>query len=160
MAQGTPTARPGRVRPCREALGRGPRAETIPLKKISRRSMAVDRMLYPEAAADGGYWRPETRADCAQVPRPCPFVGCAHNLFLDVNEETGSIKFNYPRTDPDGVPGESCALDVAEQGACTLEGVAAHMNLTRERARQIEEDVLASLYGDRAARRAREEAQA
>jgi hypothetical protein len=130
---------------------------TVPLKKISRRDMAVDRVLYPEAVA-GGYWRPATRADCANVPRPCPFVGCAHNLFVDVNEETGAIKFNAPGLEPDEVPGDSCALDVAERGSLTLEGVAAAMNLTRERARQIEEEVLAKLQADRGAQRTHEEA--
>jgi DNA-directed RNA polymerase sigma subunit (sigma70/sigma32) len=34
---------------------------------------------------------------------------------------------------------ESCALDVAERGAMTLVEVGAALNITRERARQIED---------------------
>ncbi|HZJ54956.1 MAG TPA: DNA-binding protein, partial [Myxococcaceae bacterium] len=40
--------------------------------------------------------RPRTRADCINGPRPCLFVSCKHNLYLDVNPETGSIKLNFP----------------------------------------------------------------
>ena len=40
--------------------------------------------------------RPKTRADCVNSPRPCLFVSCKHNLYLDVNPETGSIKLNFP----------------------------------------------------------------
>src|SRR5687768_1099494 len=40
--------------------------------------------------------RPRTRAECVSGPRPCLFVSCKHNLYLDVNPETGSIKLNFP----------------------------------------------------------------
>ncbi|MBI3181389.1 MAG: DNA-binding protein [Myxococcales bacterium] len=81
--------------------------------------------------------RPKTRADCVNGPRPCLFVSCKHNLYLDVNPETGSIKLNFP----DKEIGElqyTCALDVAEKGGITLEEVGEIMNLTRERIRQVE----------------------
>jgi Sigma-70, region 4 len=39
-------------------------------------------------------WRPQTRADCARVARPCPFVGCRHNLLVDPLED-GSVTLNY-----------------------------------------------------------------
>ena len=38
--------------------------------------------------------RPKTRADCVDGPRPCPYISCAHHLYLDVNNESGAIKFN------------------------------------------------------------------
>jgi hypothetical protein len=38
--------------------------------------------------------RPTTRAECINGPRPCPYVGCAFHLFLNVNSETGEITLN------------------------------------------------------------------
>lgn len=111
--------------------------------------MALERDLYPESAVEGGYARPQTRADCEEVPRPCPFVGCIYNLYLDVNEETGSIKYNVPGVEVQDWEEESCALDVAEKGTHTLEEVGARMNLTRERIRQIEDAVLTMLKRDK-----------
>ena len=53
--------------------------------------------------------RPRTRAECADVPRPCPFVTCRHHLYVDVSE-------NGLRTHSVDVADmqESCSLDVAE----------------------------------------------
>ncbi len=81
--------------------------------------------------------RPKTRADCVNGPRPCMFVSCKHNLYLDVNPETGSIKLNFPDKEISELP-YTCALDVAEKGGITLEEVGEIMNLTRERIRQVE----------------------
>jgi hypothetical protein len=80
---------------------------------------------------------PKTRGDCAEGPRPCPFVSCKHNLFLDVNPETGSIKLNFPDLEP-GDMKHSCSLDEADQHGLTLEEVGDRLALTRERTRQIE----------------------
>jgi hypothetical protein len=81
--------------------------------------------------------RPKTRADCMNGPRPCLFVSCKHNLYLDVNPETGSIKLNFPDKEIWELE-YTCALDVAEKGGITLEEVGEIMNLTRERIRQVE----------------------
>lgn len=81
--------------------------------------------------------RPRRRADCADIPRPCPFLSCRHHLYLDVNPRTGSVKFNFPGKEPWELE-ETCALDVAEKGGVTLERVGELSNLTRERVRQIE----------------------
>ena len=81
--------------------------------------------------------RPKVRADCVNGPRPCLFVSCKHNLYLDVNPETGSIKMNFPDKEISELP-YTCALDVAEKGGITLEEVGEIMNLTRERIRQVE----------------------
>jgi len=81
--------------------------------------------------------RPRTRADCVNGQRPCLFVSCKHNLYLDVNPETGSIKLNFPDKEIWELE-HTCALDVAEKGGITLEEVGEIMNLTRERIRQVE----------------------
>lgn len=81
--------------------------------------------------------RPKTRADCISSQRPCLFVSCKHNLYLDVNPDTGSIKLNFPDKEIWELP-YTCALDVAEKGGITLEEVGEIMNLTRERIRQVE----------------------
>ena len=88
--------------------------------------------------------RPKTRAECVNGPRPCLFVSCKHNLYLDVNPETGSIKLNFPDKEIWELE-HTCALDVAEKGGITLEEVGAIMNLTRERIRQVETRGLAKL---------------
>lgn len=81
--------------------------------------------------------RPRTRGDCRDAPRPCPFVGCKHHLYLDVNPETGTIKLNFPDLEPWELA-ETCSLDVADRGGAVLEDVGGIMNLTRERIRQVE----------------------
>ena len=88
--------------------------------------------------------RPRTLAECVNGPRPCLFVSCKHNLYLDVNPETGSIKLNFPDKEIWELE-HTCALDVAEKGGITLEEVGAIMNLTRERIRQVETRGLAKL---------------
>lgn len=79
---------------------------------------------------------PRTRADCVDGPRPCPFVGCRHNLYLDVTPN-GSLKLNWPDLEPWELQ-ESCALDVADKGPQHLETIGRLLQLTRERVRQLE----------------------
>ncbi len=92
------------------------------------------------------YERPRSRADCESIPRPCPFVGCKHNLYLDYTKETGNIRLNFPDREPDQMPADgSCSLDVAEQGGVTLNAAGEFVNLTRERIRQVENAALRKL---------------
>lgn len=116
------------------------RARTISVKRMTKRELEVGRLLYPET----DYWKPKTRSQCIDGPRPCPYVSCKHHLFLDVSAKTGAIKMNFPDLDLWEM-GESCALDVADRGGTTLEDVGAIMNLTRERIRQVEVRALAKL---------------
>lgn len=81
--------------------------------------------------------RPKSRGDCADGPRPCPWVSCKFHLYLDVNPETGSIKLNFPDLEVWEMA-DTCALDVADRGGITLEEVGEILNLTRERIRQVE----------------------
>lgn len=78
------------------------------------------------------------------MERPCPYVSCRYHLGVDVDPRTGSIKFNRPDLEPWEMS-ETCALDVADRGGCSLEEGGQLYNLTRERIRQIEATGLAHL---------------
>ena len=113
-----------------------PRSQTIAMKRVSRAERAAFAEAFPIAdVADVP--RPTTRAECRQHTGPCPWVACKHHLYLDINPLTGSIKLNFPDLEPWELQ-HTCALDVAEQGARTLEQVGEITNLTRERVRQVE----------------------
>ena len=118
---------------------------------------------------------PRRRADCQNVPRPCPWVRCRHHLLLEVTEG-GGIALTAKQGSPgrsstwplhplhpqpqvaerwcnravmrlEGM-GETCALDVAERGPQTLHEIATILGVTRERVRQIETAALAKLRAD------------
>ena len=116
------------------------RARTISIRRLSKTELNRGRMLYPE----GDYWKPVTRADCADMERPCPYVSCKYHLYIDVHPVRGAIKLNFPDLDVWEMS-ETCALDVADRGGITLEEVGEIMNLTRERVRQVETAGLAKL---------------
>ncbi len=112
-------------------------------RKRSVRSRSVAASLLVVTDADSHFevnldtLRPTQRGQCADVPRPCPFVSCRYHLYLDVSPRTGSIKFNFPDLEVEEMR-NSCALDLAEQGALTAEQLGETMNVTRERVRQLE----------------------
>ena len=111
-----------------------PRSKTIALKRLTRAELlrgAVENPPVEDAE------RPHTREDCRDAPRPCPWVACKHHLYLDINPRTGSIKINFPDLEPWELA-HTCALDVADNGALTLEEIGLITNLTRERVRQVE----------------------
>jgi hypothetical protein len=109
------------------------RSKTIAGKRLTREERRLAQLIvYP-----GDVDRPATRAECQSVQRPCPFVSCAHHLYLDVNPASGAIKLNFPHLEVWEMK-ETCALDVADRGGITLEEVGEILNLTRERIRQVE----------------------
>lgn len=118
------------------------RARTISIRRLSKSELARGRALYPEEE----YWRPMSRAECADMERPCPFVSCKYHLYIDVHPVRGSIKINFPDVDVWEMT-ETCALDISDRGGITLEEVGVIMNLTRERVRQLETQGLARLQG-------------
>jgi hypothetical protein len=129
--------------------GRPPKHQTRP-KIINPRAIAKavesDRVTLPVLPTDEEMDRPKTRRDCEGGARPCPFVGCEHNLYLHVNERTGAIRLSFPDREPEDMPwATSCSLDVADLGDNTLEYVGGILNLTRERVRQDEVNILRKL---------------
>lgn len=127
----------GTAHPSAEQHNRGRRKHATRSLTIhpQRESKARREQLAREAGRTN-HPRPATRGACERGVRPCPFVGCKWHLYLDVTE-SGSIKLNFPDLGPHEL-NETCVLDVAERGPSTLEATAEHLNLTRERVRQIE----------------------
>jgi len=96
-------------------------------------------------------WRPKTRGDCGNVPRPCPFAGCRHHNFLEVRRD-GSLRLNHPHLeDPSEMTADqSCSLDVADanrQGMLHL-NIAPHLGHVRQRMGQLEVEAIAALRGE------------
>lgn len=112
--------------------------------------------------------RPLTRGDCENAPRPCPYMGCRHNLSADVtpirySETLGryrNVTIRHPGAEvPEEIEppdGNNCALDYAARGGMTLEEVGDVLGITRERVRQIEESAVKQVH--RSVRRGGEEA--
>lgn len=109
------------------------RSRTIAARRLGKVDFS-DGMPYE---ADLEEYRPASRNDCIDGPRPCPWISCKYHLYLDVNPRTGSIKLNFPDIEPWEMV-HSCVLDIADRGPVTLEDVGRIMNLTRERIRQLE----------------------
>ncbi|HOB70545.1 MAG TPA: DNA-binding protein, partial [bacterium] len=82
--------------------------------------------IYRDLIDITSYQKPKNRSECLKLKRPCLFVSCKYHLFLDVNPETKSIKFNFPGKEVWELR-ETCALDVADKGGVTLEEVGAIM---------------------------------
>ena len=116
------------------------RALTLSTSRMTKRERELGLRLNPLEPNT----RPQTRAECEFVPRPCPYVSCRYHLFVDVSPKTGAIKLNFPDLEPDELA-ESCTLDVAERDGATLEEVGSCLNITRERVRQVEVLALARL---------------
>jgi hypothetical protein len=119
------------------------------LPRLFNGDQAILALLFPER----DYWRPKTRADCAKVKRPCPYVACRYNLYLETTQGSPSIVVNHPDEEPADLV-HSCALDIAEGEEhdgyqtdyhCTLAKIAEILGLSRERVRQIERDALAKI---------------
>jgi hypothetical protein len=116
----------------------GPR--TINIKRLPKAVLELGRLMYPET----DYYKPSRRSECANGPRPCPYVSCTHHLYVDVSPSSGNIQLNFPDLEVWEM-GESCSLDVADRGDTTLGDIGAVMNLTRERIRQLELKALAKV---------------
>ena len=132
----------------------------------------ISRLLYPEK----DFWRPQVRGECTPCAtcqafrdgkvhydenplpcghpkgesighcRPCAFVGCRHNVYLDVRRSGESLQINTDAEPWDVDPEQSCALDLVEAwGPMKLKDIGQVLNVTRERTRQIEEKAVRKL---------------
>src|SRR5689334_13616880 len=98
------------------------RGRTFAAKELEKEVQRVKDEEIIDVSYPEDVERPKTRGECANTIRPCPFVSCSHHLYLDVNPETGAIKFNFPKLEVWEMP-ETCCLDVADKGGITLEEV-------------------------------------
>ena len=82
--------------------------------------------------------RPQTRDECKDGHRPCPWVSCRHHLALEITP--AGVRLMLPENPAEWADLPTCALDVAERNSegITLERVGEAINVTRERVRQIE----------------------
>lgn len=93
--------------------------------------------------------KPKNRSECKGGLRPCPFVSCRFNTYLDVTAK-GWIHLTREGLEPDEVPEHlSCAEDMADRARAgdqpTLEEVGQAIGVTRERVRQIEDLAIAKV---------------
>jgi len=72
--------------------------------------------------------RPRKRGDCADGPRPCPWVACRHHLALDVDNITGRVRIVIPVERLDQAR-DTCSLDVADRGGASEREVAELLDL-------------------------------
>lgn len=143
-------------RPSTETESGRQRAVTESMDRMSKRELEAGARVFPSEVNDEyDFRRPRTREDCLpggrNEARPCPWVSCRHHLALDVGEDNGSIKANFPGDEVWGA-NTNCSLDVADRGGVTLEELGALMNVTRERARQLEMRALKQLREELAVR--------
>lgn len=117
------------------------RARTIGLRTLRRLPVVTQGVseVEPEVEEGEPIKRPTNRTECRDGPRPCPWVGCRHHLYLDVSSR-GGIRMAFPDREPHELT-ESCSIDIADRGSATLEEVGAATNVTRERVRQIEDKI-------------------
>lgn len=128
------TARASKDAPSAAAKPRGKRGGG-PKSRVVRLRVVEAGAEYPE-----GVERPRTRGDCANVPRPCPFVGCRANLYLEVvppnkrgrrEERLPGLRFNFPDLDVTEMK-DSCALDAADRGGMHLDDIGEALGISRQ----------------------------
>jgi hypothetical protein len=100
---------------------------------------AISLPIYAEPEPEASAWRPRTRGDCASVPRPCPYVGCKYHLGVDVGRGPGgSTAIVVREAFQDREP-----WDLRESAPSPLRRIAHRLNITPERARQLQHAGLA-----------------
>lgn len=105
--------------------------------------------------------RPRTRGECADGPRPCPWLSCRHHLFAPPASSTAPTaaaldameELIFARLGAAAAGDPSCALDVVEEAdeELTLDVIAATLGpspLSLARVRQLERRGLSVLRGE------------
>lgn len=85
--------------------------------------------------------RPATRAGCLDMPRPCPFVSCRHNLrHEDARRAARTADDGKMERAAEAIAGakHSCSLDVAEWGGLSQQACADVIGHSRQRVNYVE----------------------
>lgn len=96
-----------------------------------------------------GDGKPETWGECKTrglgITKPCGYVSCGHHLAIDVNENNGAVRYNFPGVEVDEMP-ETCALAVVEKhGAQDMGKVGVILGVVREAISQTTQRAIAKI---------------
>lgn len=100
-------------------------------------------MSQPQPQFDMLASAPHTRGGCLNNKRPCPWIRCKHHMIW-----VFYTKSTFGKNSDDQMAAiicdmkESCTLDMADLGGCTLEQIAQVLGVTREMVRQIQDKSL------------------
>lgn len=115
-----------------------PPSGIVPIRRLTRRQQLREPATADELRDLDAARVEAALGHCADVPRPCPFVSCRHNNFLE--------RFPKADGDPSEVDaGDSCSIDVAMQGPHTSEEVAYVLELSEEQVDAVVEGAGARL---------------
>lgn len=117
--------------------------KTVSIRKMGgRKRVFGNSSLYPEEIN-----KPIKRSQCKNGIRPCPYISCKYNLYIDVMYN-GSIKYNFPNIEPWEME-DSCVLDlVDEEIILNLQRIGDLLNISKEDVRQIEFKGLNKMIND------------
>jgi hypothetical protein len=104
-------------------------APLTPAELAEQAAIDADAELLAMLAA-----RPQTRGDCKDGPRPCPWVSCRYHLALDITDR-GAAQLRHPNLEVWEVD-ETCALDVADRGCVTHVEIGRLTNVSMQAAQQ------------------------
>lgn len=129
--------------------GRETRLQQI--RKRSKRLRVVSPLQLPpdwEIRSRKEPGAPRTRADCANVPRPCPYLDCTRShLWVSLEEEQAGNPQAGKRGQAHFKPStmQTCARDVAERGPASFNQIGDYLGIDSTRARQIAAGALVKL---------------
>lgn len=129
---------------CREAARKDQAARRVRLALARPRAAPPPSTPPPELTAEEAAalarlddLRPRTRGDCAEGPRPCPWVSCKFHLLWDRASREERQDDERLLATLATIP-ETCALDVADRGGLSMDEAGAAIGLVRQRVQQIE----------------------
>jgi hypothetical protein len=135
----------------REVAARRREAREAQEASAQKRRADHAEQIVDELMVEMGLSRPKTRGDCAEGPRPCPWVGCRMHIQnpigIRMGREININRGNGPLSPDDWTEATpTCALDLIDArygDEMTLDEIGVVMGgVSRERIRQIEDEAL------------------
>ena len=115
-----------------------PRSSSPVVRVVTRRAGQPAEQLSLRVVQGPTPGFPETRAECEDGPRPCPWTSCREHLWA-VHDRPGRRRY-LGHAPPHVVvrhSDETCALDVAGRGAQSYEEIGRVLGMTPTRVRQV-----------------------